>query len=722
MAIRRSPPIIPEEIATYQFFAMDDQDKTSSPVVVRWGIRVTGALAALMGAFFLAIWLVGVGNQLSVRGIIIPKTNMALGQLFAGLSLLLLAPKRADGFRRLAGALFSVVVLLFGALTLGEHAFGWDLGIDQLLATEVPGVARTASPNRMGPPGALSLTLLGLGLLALALRRPRIVSYLGLVVCVIVLIPAVGFLYGINPFYGKAHVTGIAWPTVVALLALGSGLVLARSDSGPVMMLLRRDAGGALLRQLLPGAVLIPLALGFLHVQGEYRNLYSGAMGAGILVLALILVFSGMLWRSAVRLSRAASAQGEAEEELQSLTLFPSENPSPVMRISADGALLYANAASKDFMACRGGESSPILPDNLVAAAANALDTGAVGELEVDCGDKTFSFILAPIANRGYINLYGRDITDRKRVEQTLREAQGDLKHAQAVAHVGSWRLDVRRNELIWSDESYRIFGVPEGTPLTYGTFLASVHPDDREYVDQKWTAALRGEPYDVEHRIVVGDTIKWVRERAELEFDQQGQLRGGFGTSQDITERKAAEERERELEAHKLDFYRRTILAATSGKLMVTEQDEIEGIAGRALATWQVTDVSALADIRRAAAAMAEAEGIDHERLNALTSCIGEMLSNALKHALGGTASLHQIKDGLMFVVGDQGPGIDAINLPNVALVTGYSTAGTGGLGYKLMLACADQVYLATGPNGTTVAVEIKLQSQNTAQRDPLL
>jgi len=72
---------------------------------------------------------------------------------------------------------------------------------------------------------------------------------------------------------------------------------------------------------------------------------------------------------------------------------------------------------------------------------------------------------------------------------------------------------------------------------------LAAVHPDDRDYVDQKWTAALRGELYDIEHRIAVGDTVKWVRERAELEFDQQGALLGGFGTAQDITERKQAEE-----------------------------------------------------------------------------------------------------------------------------------------------------------------------------------
>lgn len=135
------------------------------------------------------------------------------------------------------------------------------------------------------------------------------------------------------------------------------------------------------------------------------------------------------------------------------------------------------------------------------------------------------------------------DITLRKKAEQVIRDSEITLNRAQAVAHMGSWRLDVQQNILSWSRETYNIFGIPDEESLTYDSFLAYVHPDDRNFVDRSWQAALQGAPYDIEHRIVVKEEIKWVRERAELEMDASGALQHGIGTVQDITERKLAEE-----------------------------------------------------------------------------------------------------------------------------------------------------------------------------------
>jgi PAS domain S-box-containing protein len=130
----------------------------------------------------------------------------------------------------------------------------------------------------------------------------------------------------------------------------------------------------------------------------------------------------------------------------------------------------------------------------------------------------------------------------RVETEAALRQSRGDLARAQSVGQIGSWRLDVRRNVLTWSDETYRIFGVPAGTPLTYEAFLEIVHPDDRRLVSEGWSAGLGGEPYDVEHRIVVDGRVKWIREKAFFERDEAGTLLGGFGIAQDVTERKNTE------------------------------------------------------------------------------------------------------------------------------------------------------------------------------------
>jgi len=191
--------------------------------------------------------------------------------------------------------------------------------------------------------------------------------------------------------------------------------------------------------------------------------------------------------------------------------------------------------------------------------ASEIYGTGEAPYLDVYSGvassgqAKSFETYFSPMKKHFSISVFSpgkgkfatifHDITERKRIEDEIRQARHDLDRAQEVGQIGSWRLDVRRNVLAWSDENHRIFGIPKGIPLTYETFLGTVHPDDRQHVDKKWQVGLRGEPYDVEHRIIVGQQVKWVREKAFLEFDNEKKLLGGFGITQDITGRKGIEE-----------------------------------------------------------------------------------------------------------------------------------------------------------------------------------
>ena len=117
-------------------------------------------------------------------------------------------------------------------------------------------------------------------------------------------------------------------------------------------------------------------------------------------------------------------------------------------------------------------------------------------------------------------------------------EAERDL----AVEQHGTWRLDVSSKQLLWSDENFRIFGIPKGTPLSYEAFLATIQRSGNEVIDRSWQSGLHGATYDTEREVIAGNKRKWVRERARLVFDAQGRLIGGFGTTLDITAQKQAE------------------------------------------------------------------------------------------------------------------------------------------------------------------------------------
>jgi PAS domain S-box-containing protein len=377
-----------------------------------------------------------------------------------------------------------------------------------------------------------------------------------------------------------------------------------------------------------------------------------------------------------VTLFRDITQQKRAESEILALSKFPSENPNPVLRAAGDGTIIYANEGSGTLLEWWGTREGRLLPAEYQNVVNEALDSGSGRRIEIDCNGRVFYLFFTPIVEEGYVNIYGNDITGRKRAENAVREekdrlfalinsmadevwfadAEGkftlmneaalrefgiagsagvnveelagnlevystdgsprpvdkapplralkgeivineeeiirlprsgeleyrqvssspvkgadgriigsisvvrniteqkkiedilleterDLSRAQEVAKIGSWRLDIKQSTLTWSDEVYRIFGVPVGTAITFQAFLDMVHPEDREYVETEWNRALQDYTYEIEHRIVAGETIKWVREKAEMEFDEQGTLISGFGTVQDITEQKKAEQ-----------------------------------------------------------------------------------------------------------------------------------------------------------------------------------
>jgi PAS domain S-box-containing protein len=140
-----------------------------------------------------------------------------------------------------------------------------------------------------------------------------------------------------------------------------------------------------------------------------------------------------------------------------------------------------------------------------------------------------------------------RDVTERRMAEEAARKKDESLAEAQRIAHMGNWHWNIETNELAWSDEVYRIFGLlPQEFGATYDAFLEFVHPGDREAVKDAVTRSLADPSilYGIEHRVVRPDhSERIVHERGEVTFDDGGRPIRMIGTVQDITERKRAEE-----------------------------------------------------------------------------------------------------------------------------------------------------------------------------------
>ena len=155
----------------------------------------------------------------------------------------------------------------------------------------------------------------------------------------------------------------------------------------------------------------------------------------------------------------------------------------------------------------------------------------------------------------GRTQMFGttQDITDRKRAEEdrqtlssALQQSNARLEDAQRVAHIGHYEWKPHEHRVTWSDELYRIYGLPPGKgPIDMAMVFEMVHPEDRERVAREADEAVRsGTPFKAEHRIVrPNGEVRFVQALGTVKKDASGQVYEMFGTGQDITDRKLAEQ-----------------------------------------------------------------------------------------------------------------------------------------------------------------------------------
>ena len=531
-----------------------------------------GLAVAMVGIGHLVAWLGGYLGEASL-GAFIMKTNLALCFLLLGAALVLAAWRGEAPLRRWCVRFAAGLSLVIGALTVGENVFGWDFGIDQLLASEPPGALGMVSPNRMGLPASASVVAISLGLLAASGRgrtAVRVAQWVALGVCLIALLGIIGHLYGVQMLYGVARVTAIAWPSAAALLALGIGLLLVRPTEGLMAQVTADDPGGMTLRRWLP-VLPLPVVLGYFRILGERNQWFDAETGTAATMVLFIVALAVLAYVGSRPVSRSAAARAAADEALrdaerQKSLVLDNANESIALH-DCDNNLIWANKAylastnlpladlkGRKCHSCWGldrlCENCPVV---------TAIRTGQPQEAELTPQNQSHwpaeqgSWLVraAPVMDDAG-NIVGaievaHDITDRKRVQEEMARMSALMTEGQEIAHVGSFEFVAATGSTVWSPEEFRIYGLdPLGPAPTYKEMLAKCYlPEDARRLHETFAAAMQAKGvYDLEHRIIRPDgSVRWVHDRAHPHLDDRGNVVRYVGATLDITDRKRAEE-----------------------------------------------------------------------------------------------------------------------------------------------------------------------------------
>ncbi|MEP0545306.1 MAG: PAS domain S-box protein [Rhodothermales bacterium] len=264
---------------------------------------------------------------------------------------------------------------------------------------------------------------------------------------------------------------------------------------------------------------------------------------------------------------RAERARAETDARYRSVVRTIDEG---LILVDAEGRVLMSNPAATQFLGLEEGTHDSLTGSGrytIVRPDGSPFPEAELPEREVlHTGQAVSGVIQGIVSPRGGTRWYSvnaraaehddegavrtvvvsfTDVTEQRQAETELRESEAQLQNAQQIAHIGSWKWHVADDEIQWSDELFRIFGlVPDAFDPSFESYLNYIHPEDRDTIREGVAGALeRGGGFEVNHRIVQPDgTVRYVLGLGEAVLDDRGEIVALQGTAQDVTQQHEAE------------------------------------------------------------------------------------------------------------------------------------------------------------------------------------